>query len=254
MHDHTDHDVLDVDTSATSGCPLCGAPTSGRPCTNGYAGGISCADVLAAEAAGDDGFATAELPADTAHRDDAPRRHERIDTIPASPQLDALLDERDSILIGVRLDAELAAVRAAEPRADTKAGNLQSLCSGLLLAGLALLSAGRLPGPAVVAGWVAAMLLGVAVALLSAAVRPNLAGNFGFVRWARLGGDQELLDAVAGETSTDGGDCTARQARQLRWLSRSLYGKFARIRAAQSLLVTALAVAALAAALTATGR
>jgi hypothetical protein len=177
-----------------------------------------------------------------------------IETIPASPELDALLDERDSILIAARLDAELAAVRAAEPRADTKAGQLQQLCSGLLLAGLALLSSGKLSGPAAAFGWAGAALLGAAVVLLTAAVRPNLAGNFGFVRWARLRGDQELLDSVAGETSAEGGDCTARQARQLRWLSRSLYGKFSRIRAAQTLLVAALAVAALAAAITATGR
>lgn len=249
MHDHPEHDVLDLDTTATSECPLCGAPTGGRPCTRGYGGSISCADVLAAEAT-DDGFATAEA----AHRGDAPRRDELIDTIPASLQLDALLDERDSILAGARLQAEITAVRAAEPRAETKAGNLQSLCSGLLLAGLALLSAGRLPGPAAAAGWVAAVLLGAAVALLSAAARPNLGGDFGFVRWARTVSDQDLLDAVADAPDADSSDDHARQARQLRWLSRSLYGKFARIRAAQSLLVTALAVAALAAALTATGR
>lgn len=177
-------------------------------------------------------------------------QNDLIEGIPASPQLDALLDERDHILLGARLNAELAAVRAAEPRADTKAGNLQSLCSGLLLAGLALLSTGRLPGPAAAAGWAAAALLGLAVALLSAASRPNLGANFGFVRWARTPGEQELLDAVAAESDTD---CAAR-AGQLLWLSRSLHGKFTRIRTAQSLLVTALAVAAVAAALTALGR
>ena len=31
------------------GCPNCGAPTGGNPCTNGYGGGPSCADVLAEE-------------------------------------------------------------------------------------------------------------------------------------------------------------------------------------------------------------
>lgn len=176
-----------------------------------------------------------------------------IETIPASPQLDALLDERDNILAGARLQAETAAVRAAEPRADTKAGNLQSLCSGLLLAGLALLSSGKLTGPAAAAGWAAAALLGVAVALLSAAARPNLGGDFGFVRWARTASDQDLLDTVADELAVDSGGLT-RHARQLRWLSRSLYGKFARIRTAQSLLVSALVLAAVAAALTALGR
>jgi hypothetical protein len=177
------------------------------------------------------------------------------ETIPASPQLEQLLDERDTILTGVadRLGAELAAVRATEPRADTKAGQLQQLCSGLLLAGLALLSSGRLPGPAAVAGWAAAGLLIAAVALLSTATRPNLGrGDFGFVRWARLADDQDLIADVAGDTDPDV-DCV-RQARQLRWLSRSLYGKFCRIRTAQTLFVTALAAAALAAALTAIGR
>jgi amino acid transporter len=176
-------------------------------------------------------------------------------TIPASPQLEQLLDERDTILTGVavRLGAELAAVRATEPRADTKAGQLQQLCSGLLLAGLALLSSGKLPGPAAVFGWAAAALLIAAVTLLSTATRPNLGGGrFGFVRWARLADDQDLIAEVAGETDLDA-DCT-RQAQQLRWLSRSLYGKFCRIRTAQTLFVTALAAAAIAAALTAIGR
>jgi hypothetical protein len=168
--------------------------------------------------------------------------------------LEPLLDERDTILTGVslRLGAELAAVRATEPRADTKAGQLQQLCSGLLLAGLALLSSGRLPGRAAVAGWAAAALLIAAVALLSTATRPHLGGRFGFVRWARLADDQDLIAEVAGDTDPDA-DCT-RQAQQLRWLSRSLYGKFCRIRTAQSLFVSALAAAALAAALTAIGR
>ena len=35
--------VADVDPFA---CPNCGAPTGGNPCTNGYGGGPSCADVL----------------------------------------------------------------------------------------------------------------------------------------------------------------------------------------------------------------
>src|SRR5689334_1938046 len=147
-----------------------------------------------------------------------------IEAIPASPPVDVLLDERDHILISVQLQAETAAVRATEPRADTKAGNLQSLCSGLLLAGLALLSTGRLPGPAAAAGWTAAALLGLAVALLTAAARPNLGGNFGFVRWARTTSDQALLDAITDQPDPDSDADHARQAHQLRWLSQSLYG------------------------------
>jgi len=177
-----------------------------------------------------------------------------VDPIPGSPQLEQSRAERDNILISVRLDSEMQAVRSAEPRVDTKAGNLQSLCSGLLLAGLALLGSGKLSGQAAVPGWTAAGLLGTAVLLLSAATRPNLGGNFGFVRWARLSSDQDLIAAIADEPDADSiGDCTQR-ARHLRWLSRSLYGKFSRIRTAQSLLVAALAAAAIAAGLTAMGR
>jgi len=170
-----------------------------------------------------------------------------------APPLQAQLDDHDSVLIS-RLDAEIAAVRAAEPRTDTKAGGLQQLCSGLLLAGLALLSSGKLHGPAAAAGWTAAGLLLAAVVLLSIAGRPNLGGNFGFVRWARMRDDQDLLDAISAETDTDiTADCL-RRAGQVRWLSRSVHSKFARIRTAQSLLVAALMVAAAAAALTALGR
>ena len=74
--------------------------------------------------------------------------------LPASPELP------ERILIGARLDTEIAAVRAAEPRVGTKVGNLQSLCSGLLVAGPALLSSGRLTGPDAAAGLAGAVLLG----------------------------------------------------------------------------------------------
>jgi hypothetical protein len=176
------------------------------------------------------------------------RHDELLEPLAASPALEELLEERDHILIGVRLNAETQLVRASEPRADTKAGNFLSLTSGLLVAGLALLGAGRLHGPGAVCGWTAVGLVGAVVLLLSAALRPNLGGDFGFVRWSRARSDREVLDALAaGADST--GDCTE-QARQLRWLSRSLYVKFARIRLAQTLLVAAFAPAAAAAALT----
>lgn len=174
-----------------------------------------------------------------------------VEAIPASPQMQQLLDESDDVLLAARLDTENQAVRAAEPRADTKAGNLLALCSGLLIAGLALLGSGKLPGPAAAAGWAAAGLLGAAVVLLSLAIRPNLDGGFGFMRWAELSSGQQLLDALAGEPAD--GD-RIRQARQVIWLSRSVRGKFCRVRAAQTLLMSALAVTALTAALAALGR
>jgi hypothetical protein len=152
----------------------------------------------------------------------------------------------DPFLTGVQLDAEITALRADQPRADTKAGSLLQLTTALFAAGLALVLSGRLHIPAGVRGWVLA-LLGVAMVLLLAAIvlltmalRPNLGGDFGFVRWARATGDQQVLDAVAADST---GDCT-RKVRQLRSLSTALCTKFTRIRAAQTLLVLALAVAA----------
>jgi hypothetical protein len=172
-----------------------------------------------------------------------------LEPLTESPALEELLEERDHILITARLNAETQLLRATEPRADTKAGNFLSLASGLLVAGLALLGTGRLHGPGAVCGWTAVGLVGAVVLLLSAALRPNLgATDFGFVRWARTRSDREVLDALAAGAAGSG-DCTE-QARQLRWLSRSLYVKFARIRLAQSLLVAAFILAAAVAALT----
>ena len=173
--------------------------------------------------------------------------------IAASPELDKLLQQADEVL-AVRLTAEIDTVRAMEPRADTKADSLLRLCLGLLAAGLALLGSGKLPGPAAVAGWVAAALLGIAVVLLTTALRPDLgAAGFGFVHWARLSRPEEVAAAVA-EQATDGDTGYARQAQELTWRSRSVLAKFTRIRTAQTLLVTALAVAVTAAALSALGR
>ncbi|RZU46547.1 hypothetical protein EV385_6621 [Krasilnikovia cinnamomea] len=165
----------------------------------------------------------------------------------ASPAVDELLDERDTILIGGRLHTETSTVRAIETRVDTKAGNFLNLASGLLIAGLALLGGGKLPGPAAAVGWAAAAAVGVAVLLLTAALRPNLGGDFGFVRWAATTGGQDLLDDLAQEPDGTGSAALTEQARQLRWLSQSLHTKFVRIRRAQTLLVVGLTAAATAA-------
>jgi hypothetical protein len=172
--------------------------------------------------------------------------------IPASPELNELLRQADDLLATL-LAREIQTVRAVEPRADTKAGNLLSLCSALLIAGLALLGSGKLAGLAATVGWSAAALLGTAVVLLTTALRPNLSGGgFGFVHWARLSSTEEVVAAVAEQAAAETGN--SQQVRELTWLSRSLLGKFHRIRAAQTLLVAALAVAAVAAALSALGR
>jgi hypothetical protein len=187
------------------------------------------------------------------HNENSPPSRETFALNP-SPALNQLVDESDSILLGVRLDTETATVRAIESRVDAKAGAFLSLASGLLLAGLALLAAGRLHGPAAVAGWTAAATVGAAVLLLTTALRPNLTGNFGFVRWAGTRTGQDLLDALAAEQDATSEQTCAERAGQLRWLSRSVHTKFSRIRTAQTLLVAGLATAAAAAALTALGR
>lgn len=160
------------------------------------------------------------------------------------------VDEHD---LAVRLDAETATVRGIEARVDTKAGTLLALTSGLLVAGLALLGAGKLPGLAALVGWIAVALLGTAVVLLTAAVRPNLGGTHGFVRWAFAAGGRDVLAALSVEQQSSSRTQLA-CAEQLHWLSRSVHRKFRRIRTAQSLLVAALAVAGLAAGLAALGR
>ncbi|OJF14493.1 hypothetical protein BG844_09550 [Couchioplanes caeruleus subsp. caeruleus] len=142
--------------------------------------------------------------------------------------------------MAVRLDTETATVRGIEARVDTKAGTLMALTSGLLVAGLALLGAGKLPGPAALVGWIAAGLLGAAVVLLSAAVRPNLGGSHGFVRWAFAASGRDVLAALSVEQQSPSHIHLA-GAEQLHWLSRSLHRKFARIRTAQTLLAAVLA-------------
>ena len=179
---------------------------------------------------------------------------QRIAPLPSSLDLDDLVDEADAVVLTLRLDAETATLRMLEPRVDAKAGTLLSLSSGLLVAALALLGTGKLPTAAAVTVGAAGMLLGAAVVALTAALRPNVDGGFGFVRWARIGSDTQLVaELVAAPVVNSLAGCTER-AGQLRWLSASLLAKFARLRAAQSLLVAALAVGAVAAVLSAIGR
>jgi hypothetical protein len=168
--------------------------------------------------------------------------------------VDDLTDDTDTVALTLRLDAETATLRALEPRADAKATSLLSLSSGLLVAALTLLGTGKLPLAAAVGVGSAAILLGGTVALLTAALRPAVGGNFGFARWAKTGSDQQLLAELAAAPMLDSlAGCTER-VRQLRWLSNSLWIKFARIRTAQALLLSALVVGAVAAVLSAIGR
>jgi hypothetical protein len=145
------------------------------------------------------------------------------------------------------IDAGLPSVRAGLERVDAKANPLLAFAGVLLGAGLTVLGTGKLTGPAVIAGWVVVLLIGAAVVLLAAAVRPQLGGDFGFCRWARAAGGRELLDELTADTATDPLlDDTA----ELHWLSRALRTKYSQVRYAVHLTVAGLATAALAAALT----
>lgn len=172
----------------------------------------------------------------------------------ASPETGPAADAVARLRITALLDSELATVRAMEPRSDTKAGTLTGLAMGLFIAGLTLLAPNKLPLAATTVGCVAEALVGAAVLLLTGALRPNMGALFGFVRWARTGSRQEIVAAIAAAPPADSDDAHDEKAGQLHWLSRSLLTKFQRLRTAQTLIVAALAAAAIAAALSAMGR
>ena len=190
-----------------------------------------------------------------AHRD---MLRDLLDTTPASPAPEGPAagpqpSEPHDVTSWVDVDAaltdELATVRALEPRADTKARDLLSLTSALPVAGMAAMFSGKLSAAAAVGAGLAATLLLTAAVLLTAATRPALGGDFGFVRWAKASGDWAVLDDLSADT-----DRRLARAGQLRWLSRSLRTRFARIRIAQTLIVAALFTGAIAAVLVLIGR
>jgi hypothetical protein len=145
-----------------------------------------------------------------------------------------------------RLDAETATVRGELLRVDAKANSLLAIAGVLLAGGLTVLGSGKLPAPAAVIGWVAVTVVGAAVVLLAAAIRPNLGGDFGFVCWARMSGGRQVLDDLIGERSTV--NPLERMAGDLHWLSRALHGKYVAIRRSVTLLVAGLGIGAAAAA------
>jgi hypothetical protein len=147
-------------------------------------------------------------------------------------------------LASARITAETAVIRSIEPRADAQATGLLNHTSTLLAAGLALLAAGRLHGPA---AWTAVGLLFGAVGLLFGALKPRLGGRFGFVRWAQISDARQLVTTLTAEPEpTSAAGCTE-QARQMQWLSRSLRRKFRLVQAAQTLLILALTAGVIAA-------
>ncbi|MEU4164539.1 Pycsar system effector family protein [Actinoplanes sp. NPDC026670] len=150
------------------------------------------------------------------------------------------------------LDAALTHVRAELGRADTKAGTLLALAGTALTVLLALLARTTLPGLAVAAGWLTAAVVATAAAHLALAIRPNLTGDHGIVRyarrdWATVNNEFTRLDAAWIARAAH----ESRGAEALVALSRSAVAKYRRIRIAVDLLLAGLAGIALTAALAA---
>ncbi|MEV6305867.1 Pycsar system effector family protein [Actinoplanes sp. NPDC051861] len=144
-------------------------------------------------------------------------------------------------------------VRAELARVDTKASTLLALSGTALTVLLALLARTRLPGLAVAAGWLTAGLIATAVLLLALAIRPNLTGGHGLVRYARRD-PAELCEEFHSIEQGDGQSRTdheRREAAALVALSRLAVAKYRRVRAAVDLLLAGLAGIALTAALAA---
>lgn len=142
---------------------------------------------------------------------------------------------------------ELGKARAELLRVDTKANTLLALAGVLLGGGLAALAgADHLSVAVTVTAWTGAVLLGGAVILLGAAVRPDLRGSHGFVRWAHRDAPDLLTDL-------DGRDPLHTGAQELHAFSRLLLHKYTLIRRSVTLIVAGLVVAAVAAALATVG-
>ncbi|WP_436528602.1 Pycsar system effector family protein [Actinoplanes sp. HUAS TT8] len=150
------------------------------------------------------------------------------------------------------LGAATAHVRTELSRADAKAGTLLALAGTVLTVLLALLARVALPGLAVAAGWLTAAVVAAAVAHLALAIRPNLTGDSGIVRYARLDwatvrSEFTRRDAVWIARATP----ESREVEALIALSRSAVSKYRRIRIAVDLLLAGLAGLTLTAALAA---
>jgi len=139
----------------------------------------------------------------------------------------------------------LTEVQAQMGRVDTKASMLLAGSLTALSIGVALVAKTRLPVPVTVGAVVVLALVGATVVLLITAVRPDLRGNHGFVRWATAPTAKALLADLADIDR----DSAAHQAHRLLSLSRSVDRKYFLVRLAVDLLRAALAVAALTAAL-----
>ncbi|WP_127501206.1 Pycsar system effector family protein [Actinoplanes solisilvae] len=142
----------------------------------------------------------------------------------------------------------MADVQAQIARVDTKASILFGFALAALTGGTVIVSKAHLHGPSAVSAAIAADMLCVALVLLGLAIRPNLNGNHGFLRWAAAPDASKLhtdLHAVS--------DVQERVA-HLYAMARSARTKYQRVRLAVDSLGVALAFALLTAILANLGR
>ncbi|GAA1626729.1 Pycsar system effector family protein [Actinoplanes couchii] len=146
---------------------------------------------------------------------------------------------------------KIAEVQAHIARADTKASILTGLSLGALTGGAALAGKAHLHGISLTIAVATAVVVGAAILLLGAAIRPDLGGSFGFMDWAYA----PSAMALEADLQRDAGDSSKlhqiEQIGYLLLLSRSARRKYQRVRLAVDLLGVALLCAAVTAILSA---
>jgi hypothetical protein len=144
------------------------------------------------------------------------------------------------------LTAEIADVQAQIGRADTKASMLLAGSLTSVSVGVAVIAKTALPVSVSVGAYLTVALVTVSVTLLLTAIRPALAGNHGFMRWANTPDPTALMNNRA---ATDR-EIAVYEAQRLIGLSRMARRKYRLIRLATDLLRASLLVAAITSTLT----
>lgn len=100
-------------------------------------------------------------------------------------------------VVSAKLDTAAATAITQQGRADTKAGTLLTL-SSILVAGLSAM-ASKMPTAAWVPAIAAAVAVVISASLAILVIAPSLGGNAkgGFIHWATLTDDAELLAELA---------------------------------------------------------
>ncbi|SNY09814.1 Pycsar system effector family protein [Paractinoplanes atraurantiacus] len=133
----------------------------------------------------------------------------------------------------------MADVQAQLARVDTKASILTALGLASLTALAAICTKANLHPASIVGVVCTVLLISSALLLLGMAIRPNLDGNSGFVRYAAIPHFRSLIsDLYAYSTEEE-------RAKQLHLMARSAYLKYWRVRRAVDTFGCALATAGL---------